>query len=309
MPAGPVESVLPAIVDGRALTPRYIQTQLEALHSALVKSAAALQKAVVHDTGATVTDAWLEICTAGQAVRQEYDAISLTSFLDSEYSVAHGKDNLTRRSAYGCAFIVPSQHTRVASLFQAAAAAIAAGNCVIVYLPQTLSQTDLVLRQALRDALERETFVFADEKRLSGSNLTHYAHRFVSVHLDGSSNTASEASVETIVAPAQERTFAVVDRTADLASAARDIVRARFRFGGTSPYGACVVLVNEFVTKDFCREAADVFTRYSAETVSTDQARSSGPDASASSKRHLDQIDARTIVSGAIGTIAVSQNR
>lgn len=47
------------------------------------------------------------------------------------------------------------------------------------------------------------------------------------------------------------RTMAVVDRSADLACAARDIVRARFAFGSNSPYAPDVVLVNEFVAKEF----------------------------------------------------------
>ena len=59
MATGIVESVLPAIVDGRALTPRYIQAQLFALHEALVRSAAILQKAIVHETRTTAIDAWL----------------------------------------------------------------------------------------------------------------------------------------------------------------------------------------------------------------------------------------------------------
>lgn len=42
-----------------------------------------------------------------------------------------------------------------------------------------------------------------------------------------------------------------MDRTADLASAAEQLVAARFAFGGTSPYAPDLVLVNEFVKKDF----------------------------------------------------------
>lgn len=46
-------------------------------------------------------------------------------------------------------------------------------------------------------------------------------------------------------------TVAVVDRTADVQVAAREIVAARFGFGGCSPYAPDVVLVNEFRKKDF----------------------------------------------------------
>lgn len=46
-------------------------------------------------------------------------------------------------------------------------------------------------------------------------------------------------------------TAAVVDRTADPDKAAEDLVNARFAFKGRSPYAPDVVLVNEFIRKDF----------------------------------------------------------
>lgn len=47
------------------------------------------------------------------------------------------------------------------------------------------------------------------------------------------------------------RAISIVDRTADLASAAEHLVTARFAFEGTSPYAPDIVLVNEFVRKEF----------------------------------------------------------
>jgi len=51
----------------------------------------------------------------------------------------------------------------------------------------------------------------------------------------------------TLASPSRSRVFAVVDRTADVKLAAREIVAARFAFGGSSPYAPDLVLVNEFV--------------------------------------------------------------
>lgn len=45
--------------------------------------------------------------------------------------------------------------------------------------------------------------------------------------------------------------IAIVDRTANLEEAAEALLTARFSFNGTSPYAPDVVLVNEFVKKDF----------------------------------------------------------
>lgn len=52
------------------------------------------------------------------------------------------------------------------------------------------------------------------------------------------------------------RTAAVVDRTARIANAAKDLVTARFSFCGLSPYAPDVVFVNEFSLKEFCNAAA-----------------------------------------------------
>lgn len=49
------------------------------------------------------------------------------------------------------------------------------------------------------------------------------------------------------------RTVAIVDRSADLASAAEAIATARFAYGGNSPYAPDLVLVNEFVKGQFLR--------------------------------------------------------
>ena len=47
---------------------------------------------------------------------------------------------------------------------------------------------------------------------------------------------------------------AVVDRVANLSQAAAAIVRSKTAFGGTSPFAADVVLVNEWIRQDFIAE-------------------------------------------------------
>lgn len=60
----------------------------------------------------------------------------------------------------------------------------------------------------------------------------------------------------------QGKVIAVVDRTADLPAAAEQLVAARFAFGGTSPYAPDVVLVNEFIKKEFLEQALQQSIRY-----------------------------------------------
>lgn len=50
---------------------------------------------------------------------------------------------------------------------------------------------------------------------------------------------------------AKLRCVAIVDRSADIEAAAKAITAARFSFGGYSPYAPDLVLVNEFVKKEF----------------------------------------------------------
>lgn len=57
-------------------------------------------------------------------------------------------------------------------------------------------------------------------------------------------------SYSQLVSP-KSKTIAVIDRTADLALAAEQLVTARFAFGGTSPYAPDLVFVNEFIKKQF----------------------------------------------------------
>lgn len=45
--------------------------------------------------------------------------------------------------------------------------------------------------------------------------------------------------------------LALVDRSADIVSAARSVVQARILFQGRSPYAPDIILVNEFVVKEF----------------------------------------------------------
>jgi aldehyde dehydrogenase (NAD+) len=60
----------------------------------------------------------------------------------------------------------------------------------------------------------------------------------------------SRPTYSQLVSP-KSKVIAIVDRTANLATAAEQLVTARFAFGGTSPYAPDVVLVNEFVKREF----------------------------------------------------------
>lgn len=153
------------------------------------------------------------------------------------------------------------------------------------------------------------------------------------VIVDARADPVSPGSTRTLQAPPPSRCIAVVDRTAmavassssdvghgSIAQAARDIVRARFSFDGKSPYAPDLVLVNEFVLEQFCREAARYATSLLASIVGTsfsdakDKAASqttrSKPNNATSVATKLQQVEGvSTLVSGSRGRIVHIQKR
>lgn len=82
------------------------------------------------------------------------------------------------------------------------------------------------------------------------------------------------------LASPQSKTIAIVDRTADLVSAAEQLVTARFAFGGNSPYAPDLVFVNEYVKKGFLEHVLKFAIPYLA---SSEESISNGAPKSSSS--------------------------
>lgn len=101
-----------------------------------------------------------------------------------------------------------------------------------------------MLRQALTKALDVNTF-HASKTTTDQSILDE------AVLVDQTSSSPSSTLTSQLLSSSQTRCVAIVDRSANIDDAARAITAARFSFGGTSPYAPDLVLVNEFVKKDF----------------------------------------------------------
>lgn len=111
-------------------------------------------------------------------------------------------------------------------------------------LPNTQRQVDSVLRTLLTKALDVNTFHVS-------SSVTEQSTLDEAVVVDQTSTMASKTPSARLASPADARCVAIVDRSANVDDAARAITLARFSFGGSSPYAPDLVLVNEFVKKDF----------------------------------------------------------
>lgn len=105
-----------------------------------------------------------------------------------------------------------------------------------------LETPPLVLR-LISEALDKDIFHFTTEK-VTDADLSH---RHIRVLQNGTPSPLSNhlaSQTDALVA-------AVVERDADIPAAARALVLARFGLRGASPYAPDIVLVNEWVKKEF----------------------------------------------------------
>ncbi|KAK3359951.1 Aldehyde/histidinol dehydrogenase [Lasiosphaeria hispida] len=249
-----------AAIDGRTETIRYRQTQLQSLHGVLTNAAAAASACRALAQGSsTPAEAEAEYALAMDAVRHAYDGLDADAELQAEYSVVRGQGNEARRVGVGMVVVRPTKHARFYSVLAPLAAAVAAGNCVVLELGNELP-VDGILREALTKALDQNTFYVSDGVVTDSSILDSAV--LVDQTGDGSVSTLTRH----LISSSSTRTVAVVDRTANVEAAAKAITRARFGFGGTSPYAPDLVLVNEFVKKPFL----EACSRYATAAFASD---------------------------------------
>ncbi|KAJ5266529.1 hypothetical protein N7478_009337 [Penicillium angulare] len=243
--------ILSANIDGRTQNTRYRQSQFQRLQGALVKHIAEIQDAIRSDSGHTQQEIRAEVVLALQELRTHYTSLNLAKDLEVEYRVAEGKDSPDATRGTGIVYIVPCVHTLFFSVISALTAALAAGNCIVLELPQTTMALPVLLRKILTDALDHDTFAITTERPDSS-----FLNKALIVTQTSTEIPNAQAS------PSTSRTVAVVDRTAKVTDAAQALVAARFALGGRSPYSPDVVLVNEFVMKPFVEAVIQHASRY-----------------------------------------------
>jgi acyl-CoA reductase-like NAD-dependent aldehyde dehydrogenase len=134
MSSSPFAALQAAAIDGRTHSIYYRQHQLEALHQALLDHSSEVKQAIAADTDHTPAEIAIEIHLALTALKASYETLQPTKALADEYLIASGKDAPTNRVPYGIAYIEPCTHTLLYSVVAPLSAAIAAGNCVIVFV-------------------------------------------------------------------------------------------------------------------------------------------------------------------------------
>lgn len=243
----PFSEIRSAAIDGRALNPIFRKSQLKKLHEVLADNAAQIQNAIRNDTGHTQAEVKAEYWLGMQQLSSAYAALDPDQALRDEYAIAQGKDVPHGREAAGIVIIQPANYAFFSCLLSALVPALAAGNCVIVHTEQSLLSTPRLILDLIATALDKDTF-HATHNPVNDADLNH---RHVRVLQNGTDGDIALHPAHHLVSDPEARVVAIVERDADLDAAALDLVSARFALRGRSPYAPDLVLVNEWVKRDF----------------------------------------------------------
>lgn len=118
--------------DGRARNLRYRQHVLLFMHNFLRKNVDRIQTCIKQDIAATQSEVDVEIAMSLAVIRRFYDQIDFNKAIKDEFRISRKEDNPLSRIPYGIVLIRPTTHTRFFSIISAAAAALAAGNVVLL---------------------------------------------------------------------------------------------------------------------------------------------------------------------------------
>ncbi|PSK48599.1 ATP synthase subunit alpha, mitochondrial [Elsinoe australis] len=286
-----------AAIDGRAQPIFYRLSQLQKLRDTLVEQANQIQDAIKSDSGITSAEAKIEYSLAVETVRTRYTELAdFEKVLEQEYSVAKGKDDPSRRHGVGTALIKPSSHSLFYSTIAPLAAAIAAGNVVIIQFENSTRTLPNLLKSLLKPALDHDSITFT-----STTPQLDTPHVIVSQSTD---NTTSHPANH-IVSPFNAVSIALVDRNADFDAAATSLINARFSHRGRSPHAPDLVLVNEFAKKPLLQALVRA-TIASADSAPTANGTSKSSSASSDLKPLLSTLEkssARIIVQESTGAV------
>lgn len=273
----PFSKIRSAAIDGRALNPIFRKTQLKQLHDVLSDKASEIQDAIASDTGHTQAEVQIEYWLAMKQLAQAFAAINPDQALHDEYALSRGQPPSQRREAVGIVVIHAAKHAFFASLMSALVPALATGNCIIVQTEQSLLRTPRLVLDLIAQALDHDIFeATTTNSTVADADLDHPHIRVLQ------NGTDSAHLTHHLVSEPESRVIAVVERDADLDGAAQELVRARFSLRGRSPYAPDLVLVNEWVKREFLEAVVRHSVRFASEEGKKVPVRATDPDESIS---------------------------
>lgn len=269
-----------AKIDGRTENLRYRQSQLQYLHRELCAANDEIRGAIRKDASFTSQEADVEFASAMSALKEAYESLDFDQSLDEEYNPARGLDYLKRRTGVGIVYIKPANSFPFFNVLAPIVAAIAAGNCILLQLDGRLRYLPDLLKTVFGKSLDPDACAIV-EGSIKDETLLAESLQVVQGLSANDPLLANE-----LRSRADAPTIAVVDRTADLAAAAKSIVRARIAFNGMSSYSPDLILINEFVKKPFlelaARELESLATEVNKDRPSTRRASNAVADSAES---------------------------
>ncbi len=266
MSAAIVTGVLSAVADSRTSDLRYRQRQLISLHRWISKHLVDAKSAVTADDGLTYSETRFVISLALDELRRSYDSLDLKKELDVEFRIMNGRDNADRRLSVNIVYVIPESYTLFYSVMSALCLSVAAGSCCVIevrasplppnspicsslnltQLPRSLRRTSGLLVKMISESLDNLAFL---------TTSTRPSDNFLKqcLVIDQQNCISPTISKWLVRSQATRGAVAVVDRTADVATAAKAIATSMFLFDGRGPYAPTCILVNEFVEQEFCR--------------------------------------------------------
>lgn len=130
----PIQRLQESLIDRRTENVRYRQNQLQSLHATLRNSANLICNSIAEDAQVESSNAEVETeyYLSMNAVKHFYEGLGFEKSINDEYLIATGIDNPQRKVGYGLVIIRPTTHTRLYSIVCPLAAALAAGNVVVI---------------------------------------------------------------------------------------------------------------------------------------------------------------------------------
>jgi acyl-CoA reductase-like NAD-dependent aldehyde dehydrogenase len=244
-----------SILDGIALTPRFRERNLASLQSTIAGARAEILDLIRQTSGATEEEALFEYLLTLNAIKTFHTNVHPQICRDAEYQIAKSKDHAGQRRPYGYVHVTLGESDGFYSVTVAVAAALAAGNCILLQQEDGTKSASLI-GKLLTQALSLEVFTVVSKDPLETSLKEKHGVLLRSV-------SEKQITGTTIQGSAGHR-IAIIDRTADVKVAARDCVHARFAFGGRSAYAPDFVMVNEFFVKEFASAVAQTALQYLA---------------------------------------------
>ncbi|EMC98757.1 hypothetical protein BAUCODRAFT_154494 [Baudoinia panamericana UAMH 10762] len=304
MSAKALDAIWTSVVEGRAKNLRTRQNHLRALFDFYTTHGDEIIRAIQTDGEISRSEAQCVYASLLTDLRTHYDALSLKRELDREYSVHNGKSLQSRMVATPAVYILPDPFLLLYNVLITVHAAIEAGSCVVIELENTVQASRHWVIKAVKEALDNKVFTVITSR----ADSTFLAECTVVDQTGQSSFAAGASRLEPLSSDVAEMVVGIVDRTADVSLAAKELMSTRLFFASKSRYATDIILVNEFVLDKFIQAATETVDAVAAVVGQAAKDRL-GMKQDAPSNQELEGSHVQIVLDNEIAKIALVTSR